>query len=312
MQSPIQRFGACACTVLAWCSASVAAVPTELGLQTRGACPSAEAIERQLKPLLPLTLVRLDAEPSSTAAEIWDTGDGFAIRVGGAERAIAEPARDCMERARISAVFIALALDPPLPSTDASDATKRAAPVPSTTPMPAAERSPWELSVSVSAGLSTSLALGRPGSRRWGVGPSLGVALGSDAWEIALSGAVLTPFELEFAAQESVRLLRAPFELSYRWLIPSDTVVPYLGFGVEMDLLHMSGVGFEEPEGSFRVGVGGRLGVGVRAPVSAAVTGFVELAGSYFPRPYSLEVSPNRVLGETPTTWLALTLGAIL
>jgi len=154
--------------------------------------------------------------------------------------------------------------------------------------------------------------MGREGSRRWGVGPSLGIALGTEAWELALSGAFLTPYELEFGTEESVRLMRAPFELGTHWLMLSDGVIPYLGFGVEVDLLHMSGVGFEDSEGSFRVDMGGRVGVGVRAPVAAAVAGFVEIGGSYFPRPYSLEVSPARVLGKTPTTWLALTLGAIL
>src|SRR5688572_25301774 len=165
MPSPILCFGSCVCALLAWCSASVAAVPAELSLQARGACPSAEAIERQLEPLLPLTLVHLAPKQnqSSAVAEIWDTGDGFAIRVGGAERAIAEPARDCMERARISAVFIALALDPPLPNADATPSSTQAAPVPPVAlPPAAAASSAW--APAVLAGVVTSLALGRPGA----------------------------------------------------------------------------------------------------------------------------------------------------
>lgn len=209
-----------------------------------------------------------------------------------------------MERARISAVFIALVLDPPLVADDRSPPVMppptRAS---STTPSEAPE-------LAVFAGVTSGLALGAPASRRWGLGPSLGVALGATSWEVGLNGALLTPFSLEFS-KGSVRLVRAPFDLSCRWVTSGYPLRMHFGVGVQTDLFHMSGVGFDRPEGSLRVGVGARGSVGVRHSFEWGWAGVVEVSYAYFPRPYILEVSPARELGKTPSSWLGLSLGAI-
>lgn len=313
MPSFCYGFGSLTCAVLCWGSllfwatqGRAAQVPDELNLQASGACPSGDSVERQLKPLLPSTQLHVGAAGSGQSAQVLDNGSSFTIRVGGAERVISEPARDCMERARISAVFIALVLDPPF----VVDETPT--PVASPGPIAPAPLAPVDvIEPSIFAGASVGLALGTPAARRWGLGPSLGVALGAKAWEVALNGALLTPFTLEFSTG-SVRLVRAPFDLSYRWLSSGYPLRVHFGVGVQTDLLHLSGVGFERSERSLRVGVGARCALGLRRAFESGWSGVVEVSYAYFPRPYILEVSPRRELGKTPSSWLGLSLGAIL
>ena len=289
------------------CSQSRADVPPLLHLKTEGACPSEDTIQRQLRPLLPATEVVVRAGSSAPTAHVVDHGASFTINVNGAERNIGEPARDCVERARISAVFIALVLDPPLVLPKANEHfTSAHAPLPAPEP---AERT--EVDVSVAAAVLTSAALASPGPQVWSVGPTLGVALGHGSSEGALSMALLSPAKLEFDAA-TVRVTRAPIGVSYRLLQRAGDFGGYGGVGLELEVLHISGVGFERSRRSVRLGAGGRASLGVRHAFRAPWTGFAELAGAYFLRPYRLEVEPQRVLGTTPRFWLAVTLGAIL
>jgi hypothetical protein len=282
-------------------------VPDALHLETRGTCPSAETIRRQLGPLLPDTEVRLTPVTRAPKARVVDEGLRFSIGVGGAERTISEPARDCVERARISAVFIALALDPPFIAPDGPP-SRVAVPARDTgVANPTAGR---DLGVSVAAGAMASVALASPSA--WCVGPSLGLAIDSGgAGEVALSGALLSPFTLEFATG-SVRVLRLPFDVGYRMIAKSGAVSGYAGLSLQADLLHVTGVGFDRSAESVRVGLGARASLGGRYHMTPVWVLFGELSGVYFPRPYSLEVEPARTLGTTPGAWFGATLGAML
>ncbi len=290
-----------------WSSAGQAVVPSKIALQARGACPAAKTIQRQLKPLLPHTSVRLVTRPGVLTAAVADEGARFSISVGGAERSIEETARDCVERARISAVFIALVLDPPLVSLARTSARS---PVVSEQEVPPGEPTSAPPGYSVTTAVRVSAALGRPGSRDWGLGPSLGLSVSGERSELVARGATLSPFKLEFA-RGTVRLVRIPFDVGYHYLLRGGGFSGYLGLGVAADLLHISGEGFERSLGAVRVGVGASGALGVRYSFDPTWSGFAEFSGAYFPRPYRLEVEPERLLGKTPRAWLGVTMGAI-
>ena len=74
-----------------------------------GSCPTAAAVEDALAVLLPP-----DARDDREWAAVVDRKDGYAVTVLGNERLYTDPQRDCAERARVSAIFIALTLRPPV------------------------------------------------------------------------------------------------------------------------------------------------------------------------------------------------------
>ena len=80
------------------------------GEQTSG-CPTREAVAAALSPALAHIRPNLDPLPSDF--RLADLGDAFEVTVGGQVQRYADAARDCAERARVAAVFVALAMNPP-------------------------------------------------------------------------------------------------------------------------------------------------------------------------------------------------------
>ena len=80
------------------------------GEQTSG-CPTREAVAAALSPALAHIRPNLDPLPSDF--RLADLGDAFEVTVGRQVQRYADAARDCAERARVAAVFVALAMNPP-------------------------------------------------------------------------------------------------------------------------------------------------------------------------------------------------------
>ena len=308
MPSSARRLGSWLCVGMAvWALPRVgwAEVPAVLYLDAQGACPQSDTIRRQLGPLLPDTEVVLAAAEPGRAARVVDAGLSFTIDVAGARRQIREPARDCVERARIAAVFIALALDPPMiPARQ--EAASVVPLVAAASPAPEPQRQ-----VSLLFGGRFSAALTSAEGNVLGVGPLLGAAIGQSNWEVAAAASLLTPYTLRFE-RGSVRMIRAPIELGYRVLGRTGAVTGYLGAGVAADLLRVTGVSFERSASALRLDLGVRGTFGVRHAVSSSWAVFAEVAGAFFPRPYRFELEPTGAVGTAPSTWLALSFGAML
>src|SRR6266498_3423098 len=83
-------------------------------IETSGSCPSAEQVSATIAPLLGSSAARRWAEG---AVRVDDLGDRFELAAAGQTRQYLDTARDCSERARVAAVFIALALNPPAAPT---------------------------------------------------------------------------------------------------------------------------------------------------------------------------------------------------
>ena len=90
---------------------SSAALPA---IEASGSCPSAEEVSATLAPLLGSSAPKV---PVEGAARVHDLGDRFEVAAAGQTGQYVDAARDCAERARVAAVFIALALNPPAAPT---------------------------------------------------------------------------------------------------------------------------------------------------------------------------------------------------
>ena len=95
-----------------------AAPPFRFAVEASGLCPSSQAVTAALVPALRREPPRV---PGAGGPRVLDLGDRFEVAAFGQSRQYIDAARDCAERARVAAVFITLALNPPaLPSSSAS------------------------------------------------------------------------------------------------------------------------------------------------------------------------------------------------
>ena len=121
--------GVCALASVGDASAQSAAGPS-LPPAISGTCPDPGAVENALATLLSLAA----PAPSGPRPTVSDLGDHYSVAVGDRAKTYADPGRDCAERARVVATFIALVLDP-----EAQPATSgRPAPAPANPPPTAA------------------------------------------------------------------------------------------------------------------------------------------------------------------------------
>ena len=87
----------------------VAAGAPSLTVDVTGKCPSVEAVAVALG-----SAVGSDTKPGAGGVpKVTNLGDRFSVSAFGQAREYPDPGRDCDERARAAAVFIALALNPP-------------------------------------------------------------------------------------------------------------------------------------------------------------------------------------------------------
>lgn len=287
---------------------ALAGPPRELAVSATGQCPAAERVQKQLMPLLPDTRVFLGPRESAETVWVADAGEEFRVKVRDVERVIANPVRDCEERARIAAVLVALVVDPPLPAADSGTPEVHPPPPPPPPGPPPARSEAWEWTATV--GATVALAPGSEGSRTWGAGPLVRGQLGRDGWEVALTAAFVSPVRLDLESG-GVRMTRAPLDLSGGLSWGGSVVRGVVGAGVAGDLLHLEGTGVAEAQSSLRFDVGLRAHVGVRFRFGAKVWGVTEVSGTYFPRPYEFEVPPHGVVGHTPAYWLGATIGVL-
>src|SRR3954471_5912579 len=250
----------------------IAAASPPLPVAVTGNCPSAEAVTAALGSAL-----GDDAKSGGAdVARVSDDGDRFSVAALGQIRQYADPARDCDERARSAAVFIALAFNPPMspvapgPAVRAGAAPQAAIVAPTAAPARASER--W-IDVAVAARFDG------------GPAPETGAAIGFEAratvgWRwlgVAATAGVLAPAESKLSAI-TVRQQRFPLSLA---VTARRALSPRFGGagagGVALVPLTLRGEALDSASQATRLDAGARLAFELRIRATSRLAPFVDL-----------------------------------
>jgi hypothetical protein len=272
-------------------------------IETTGSCPSAEAVSATIAPLLASLAAR--RWPEGTV-RVDDLGDRFEVAAAGQTGQYVDAARDCSERARVAAVFIALALNPP-----AAPTTPRVeAPLPAAAPEAEAVGSAWWVRLALGGRIEHSPTDDGRSSPAASVGAELGAALGRSAFGMSVAGGVLAPTVVTFGSVP-VREQRSPFRVAAvvrhkvgsRFELGGD-------LGLSLVLLRLRGENLDTVEPATRLDVGGRAALALTLwPLASSWAPFLAVHGEYFPRPYEFEVGPLGRIGSTNRLWLGASAG---
>ncbi len=237
--------------------------------------------------------------------EIVDLGVPYRILAAGQVREYRDESRDCAYRARISAVFVALALDPAeLPAQLAMPPPPAPPPAP---PPPVDElpspRARLDLGATVVGGLGRDDHVGQLGAElRWSAGRRrLGPEVGVTALlpvDNTVGGVRLRQWRLPIDAGVRARLSGARFE-------------PYGELGVSAALLSERALDLATSRSQTGIELGLRLAVGVHAS-RARFAPFAALSGELVPAPPAIFALPAGTVGHTPIFWIGATAGASL
>lgn len=269
-----------------------------LNLTVSSQCPNRELIDSQLAPLLGERAPELD---TSVRVEISDLGDSYRIRVGSTERQVDDPQRDCQERAKVSAVFIALNL----PAR--AQEPQQAAPAPAPRPgPPGVQPSQMQLVLQLLGAVEHAPELSGTGK-----GLHVGAALRSGRIDLTLNGGIFTPLGVVGPERETTA-----YEL---WRFPTSLTIGFrtddrgLSFGVAgglaLDVLRFRGIDLPNPDSGLRVNPGFLLALPLRLHASRHVAAVLIPTLAVFPRTYIVRLEPTRQLDESPRFWLGARIG---
>jgi hypothetical protein len=256
-------------------------------------------LEQKLAPLLggdaQLTVSEdHDLAAAERSAQVFDLGARYRVEVEGLRREFADAKRDCVERARVSAVLIALNLQKTPARGRISAAPEEAVPY---------EHAPLRLGVQLFAvlGYASEIGRGAPGA---GVGTWL-------SWRqlrVGFSAAVLSATSIDLASAGGVRgsvgVTRVPLfaSVSYVFALGRLELGPLLGLGG--DLLRMRGIDVTRPQTELRINPGVLVAADAHVRWTREFALFLQIGLAGFPRAYALNVDPTGELGHTPRLWL--------
>lgn len=291
-----------------------------------GTCPAREAVMRALLPVLGKDALASNRGPTRVA----DLGDRFEVAAAGQAARYVDTVRDCGARARVAAVFIALALSPPSARLGEPPAPPVEPPAPLPEP-PAPPREPERLPamtpdrpveappsgpppplwVILSAGARLDGALAEASAPSdLTAGGELSAMVGRGAFGVAVSAAVLAP-STRTLQTVSVRQQRFPFSadivLRHR-LSPGFALTGQAG--VALVLLTLRGENVKPSASSSRLDPGAHLSIVLRGPAfRQRLVPFVGFHAELFPRSYFLDVDPVGQVGVTNRFWWGATAG---
>lgn len=283
-----------------------------LGLQVGQGCPTRAQVATELEPLL--QGFALSEGAGDALASVEDLGDSYRISVGAASRNVRDPARKCLERARVAAVFLALNLPPDdLPSAVPPPPPPRPRPQPSDSVDAGA--APDDVTANRDARAvelrAFALAEAAAGAGVVSTGLGVGASLRWRALAVSLLGALTTsttPYQVTGQAP-SFELQRVPLAL----LLGGEARLGMVGLGIEagpaVDVLRFEGKSVPNPERALRANWGLRLNAVLRVRASRRLAAELLPVVSWFPRTYLVQVEPSHLLAETPRFWLGVTLG---
>jgi len=270
------------------------------GLEVVGGCPARDAV---IEALLPV--VGKDAPLSSHGpTRVMDMGDRFDVTAAGQAARYVDTARDCGARARVAAVFIALALTPPsiglvapAPSRDPqppppSGVEQRLDVPPTDTPSPLWAR------LTVAARLDTGAASDLT------AGGEIAGLVGRGRLGIAISAALLAPTR-QTLQSVSVRQQRFPFTAG---VVLRHRVSPSFELSgkaaLALVLLTLRGENVSPGDTSTRLDPGANLSIELSGPpLRRGLVPFVGVHAELFPRGYVLDVVPVGEVGVTNRFW---------
>jgi hypothetical protein len=282
-----------------------AAARPSLTVDVTGKCPSAEAVAVALGSAL-----GSDTNGAAGGApKVTDLGDRFSVSAFGQARAYADPGRDCDERARAAAVFIALALNPPIvpmppaPPPQPPVGVNKAAPP----PVAVVESARWsDLGVAARVDGATQPETG------FAIGVEVRVAAGWRWLGVAAAAGVLAPTDSHFSGV-TVRQQRFPLSLALmarRRLGERIGVAGAVGAALVPLTLRASGI--DAAPSATRLDAGVRLALELKVLATPRLSPFIGVHAEIFPRAYQLDVGPPDNVGSIGSTgrfWLGASLG---
>ena len=278
------------------------------------ACQRAALLRQQLTPLLAVDVeLRFEGgEPTELApgqARVRDRGDSYSVYTRDLAREIDDPLRDCLERARVAAVFIALNVKPapkPVPEPE-PEPEFEPEPEPEPESEPESDRVGFGVMLFGGGAYASELDRIAPGA-------GAGAWVAHRGWRFVLSAAVLASAELELASSETltggaVDLMRMPFNLTAGYALRAGPVEVGPALGLAFDLLRLEGVGVEDPQTELRANTGFLVAGDLQVRILPQLSGVVRVGMSWFPRAYDLSVDRAGRLGRTPRLWFSATAG---
>lgn len=281
-------------------SVARASEPPALDLVASSHCPSRELIERELAPLLGGRAPVLD---TSVSIEITDSGESYRISVGSAEREVSDPRRDCEERAKVSAVFVALNLPTRAPEPPPPQAPQRAPHQPEATP---ARPRQMQLVLQLFGAVEHAAELSRAGK-----GLYLGASLRRGRADLTLNAGAFAPLRVVAADREAVayELWRLPTSLTLGFSTDSRVISVGIAGGLAFDVLRFRGIDLPDPDSGVRINPGFVVTLPLRLHANRHVAAVLMPTLSLFPRTYIVRLEPTRDLGESPRFWLGARIG---
>jgi hypothetical protein len=287
-------------------SSDVSSVQSPAIIGGPSACPRPDAVWNELVTLVPPERLeaRLRTVPRGNAplVEISDLGVPYRIVAAGQVREYRDESRDCASRARIAAVFVALAIDPATPPPAPAPAA-----VAQPAPPPAVEQPPprarLDLGATVVGGVGPDDRLAQVGAElRWSaghrwIGPQIGVA-------------ALLPVDHTVGGVR-LRQWRLPIDAGVRARSAGPRFERYGEVGLSAALLSERALDLATSRSQTGVEIGLRLAVGVHAS-RGRWTPFAALSGELVPVPPAIFALPGGTVGHTPTFWLGATAGVSL
>jgi hypothetical protein len=269
-------------------------------------CPTREAVAAALSPALAHIRPNLDPLPSDF--RLADLGDAYEVTVGGQVQRYADAARDCAERARVAAVFVALAMNPP-----SLEPPRPPPPVPPPVvqqpqPPPTPEPDVSWLSVGVAARIDG--AVGGDGDATSGAtaGGELDVAFGRGSLGIEATAGLVTSTQNTIASVQ-VTQQRFPCSLSATFRRRASAHLEVgAGVGAALTPFTLHGQGLDTTLPVTRFDVGARLALELRV-ARPGLAPFASLHAEYFPRTYEIVVAPIGNIGTTAPLQLGFSLG---
>lgn len=268
-------------------------------------CPSRELVESQLAPLVADRALDLD---TSAPVEITDAGDSYRIRVGRAVREITDARRDCQERAKVSAVFIAMNWPERAATTNQPPPAAERAPSEPSAVLPRVSSPPPRLSVALQLLAAAEHA---PALARTGKGVYVGASGRSGSFRLTLSSGLLAPLALTADGSDAAtyELWRFPSSLTAGVESRNDVLSVGLEAGLALDALHFRGLEVPNPDAELRLNPGIVAAAPLRLLAGHGVAAVLVPTASYFPRTYLVRLEPTRQLGESPRWWLGVRIG---
>ena len=279
--------------------------PKTGGEQTSG-CPTREAVAAALSPALAHIRPNLDPLPSDF--RLADLGDAFEVTVGGQVQRYADAARDCTERARVAAVFVALAMNPPSLEPSRPPPPPPPPAVQQRQPPPAPEPDRSWLSVGVAARVDGAVGGGSDATSGATAGGELDVALGKGSFGIEASAGVVTSTQNTIASVQ-VTQQRFPCSLSATFRRRASAHLEIgAGLGAALTPFTLHGQGLDTTLPVTRFDAGARLALELRV-ARTALAPFANLHVEYFPRTYEIAVAPLGNIGTTAPLQIGLSVG---